>query len=251
MARQVPVPDVDDSGEMSVNIGTEGRQKWINHATGPGVRRRDFMRASGASLAVVTAGGGCSRRPRPPRSARRRPGPAAYLRRCGRDRAGPPFPLHKVALGDGLLKEKQERMLAFARAYDERKFLVLFNQVAGRPNPPGVTAPGRLGGRRPAERPLDRPLHDGAGPGCVGHRRSGDRRQAALGGHRAERLPGRAQAAGTTMHPGLPRRHPGGRRAAAGAAALRRLRRQPEHQHAGRPGTPSTRSCAACSTPTT
>jgi DUF1680 family protein len=53
-----------------------------------------------------------------------------------------PFALHKVTLGAGLLKEKQERMLAFARAYDERRFLVLFNQVAGRPNPPGVSVPG-------------------------------------------------------------------------------------------------------------
>ena len=59
-----------------------------------------------------------------------------------------PFPITQVALGPGLLKEKQDRMVAFARNYDERKFLVLFNQLAGRPNPSGVTPPISTSGPR-------------------------------------------------------------------------------------------------------
>ena len=46
-----------------------------------------------------------------------------------------PFQLNNVTLGAGLLKEKQDRMISFARGYDERRFLVLFNQLAGRPEP--------------------------------------------------------------------------------------------------------------------
>jgi hypothetical protein len=53
-----------------------------------------------------------------------------------------PFPLPTVRLGGGIFKEKQDRMLDFARQYDERRFLVLFNENAGRPNPPGVSPPG-------------------------------------------------------------------------------------------------------------
>jgi hypothetical protein len=53
-----------------------------------------------------------------------------------------PFQIDNVVLGAGLLKEKQDRMISFARGYDERRFLVLFNQLAGRPNPAGVSAPG-------------------------------------------------------------------------------------------------------------
>jgi DUF1680 family protein len=53
-----------------------------------------------------------------------------------------PFPLGDVRLGDGLLQTKRDRTKAFLRAYDERRFLVLFNNQAGRPNPPGVAAPG-------------------------------------------------------------------------------------------------------------
>lgn len=53
-----------------------------------------------------------------------------------------PFLLHEVALGRGLFQEKRDRIKAFIRAYDERRFLVLFNENAGRPNPPGVAVPG-------------------------------------------------------------------------------------------------------------
>ncbi|KAK5632780.1 hypothetical protein RRF57_008494 [Xylaria bambusicola] len=53
-----------------------------------------------------------------------------------------PFPLDQVRLGKGLLQEKRDRIKAFLRSYDERKFLVLFNNQAGRPNPSGVTPPG-------------------------------------------------------------------------------------------------------------
>jgi DUF1680 family protein len=53
-----------------------------------------------------------------------------------------PFPLRDVRLGAGLLQEKRDRVKAFLRAYDERRFLVLFNNQAGRPNPPGVSVPG-------------------------------------------------------------------------------------------------------------
>ena len=53
-----------------------------------------------------------------------------------------PFSLDQVRLGNGLLQEKRDRIKAFLRSYDERKFLVLFNNQAGRPNPSGVTPPG-------------------------------------------------------------------------------------------------------------
>ncbi|MFF5289712.1 beta-L-arabinofuranosidase domain-containing protein [Paractinoplanes globisporus] len=53
-----------------------------------------------------------------------------------------PFPLGDVRLGNGLLQTKRDRTKAFLRAYDERRFLVLFNNQAGRPNPAGVAVPG-------------------------------------------------------------------------------------------------------------
>ncbi|KAI0444123.1 hypothetical protein F4803DRAFT_280088 [Xylaria telfairii] len=53
-----------------------------------------------------------------------------------------PFRLDQVQLGSGLLQEKRDRIKAFIQSYDERKFLVLFNNQAGRPNPSGVTPPG-------------------------------------------------------------------------------------------------------------
>ncbi|RWA14070.1 hypothetical protein EKO27_g1034 [Xylaria grammica] len=53
-----------------------------------------------------------------------------------------PFALNQVQLGDGLLQEKRDRIKSFLRSYDERKFLVLFNNQAGRSNPQGVTPPG-------------------------------------------------------------------------------------------------------------
>lgn len=53
-----------------------------------------------------------------------------------------PFELSEVRLGNGLLQEKRDRMKNFLRQYDERRFLVLFNNQAGRPNPAGVSVPG-------------------------------------------------------------------------------------------------------------
>ncbi|KAI0876475.1 hypothetical protein GGS24DRAFT_227710 [Hypoxylon argillaceum] len=53
-----------------------------------------------------------------------------------------PFRLDQVSLGNGLMQEKRDRIKAFIRSYDERKFLVLFNNQAGRANPKGVTPPG-------------------------------------------------------------------------------------------------------------
>ena len=53
-----------------------------------------------------------------------------------------PFRLDQVQLGDGLLQEKRDRMKSFLREYDERRFLILFNDQAGRPNPEGLRVPG-------------------------------------------------------------------------------------------------------------
>ncbi|KAK7187690.1 hypothetical protein DPSP01_004525 [Paraphaeosphaeria sporulosa] len=53
-----------------------------------------------------------------------------------------PFRLDQVQLGNGLLQEKRDRIKEFVQAYDERRFLVLFNNQAGRPNPDGVEVPG-------------------------------------------------------------------------------------------------------------
>jgi DUF1680 family protein len=108
------------------------------------MRRRDFMHASaGASLAAVTAGGllKASAAHAAPDAAAGPGSPAPYVG-AGSTAAIRPFQINRVTLGPGLLKEKQDRMIAFARGYDERRFLVLFNQLAGRPNPPGVNAPG-------------------------------------------------------------------------------------------------------------
>ncbi|GIH25297.1 hypothetical protein Aph01nite_36070 [Acrocarpospora phusangensis] len=61
---------------------------------------------------------------------------------AGSNTAVRPFWLHEVGLNAGLLQEKRDRMKAFLQAFDERRFLVLFNNQAGRPNPAGVTVPG-------------------------------------------------------------------------------------------------------------
>ncbi len=53
-----------------------------------------------------------------------------------------PFGLREVRLGNGLLQEKRDRIKNFLLQYDHRRFLVLFNNQAGRPNPPGVSLPG-------------------------------------------------------------------------------------------------------------
>jgi DUF1680 family protein len=106
------------------------------------MRRRDFVRASAVSFGAVAAGGALA----PLRSAQAAPAVAAdglprYVG-AGSNAAVRPFRLYDVTLGEGLFKEKRERILNFARQYDQRRFLVLFNNTAGRPNPPGVQVPG-------------------------------------------------------------------------------------------------------------
>ncbi|EOO02510.1 putative secreted protein [Phaeoacremonium minimum UCRPA7] len=53
-----------------------------------------------------------------------------------------PFRLDQVRLGGGLLQEKRDRIKTYLQHYDERRFLVLFNNQAGRPNPDDVEVPG-------------------------------------------------------------------------------------------------------------
>ena len=49
-----------------------------------------------------------------------------------------PFALAAVQLGDGLFQEKRDRMKNFLANFDERRFLVPFNDNVGLPNPAGV-----------------------------------------------------------------------------------------------------------------
>src|SRR4051794_22376228 len=111
----------------------------------PGMRRRDFVRASaGASLGVMTAGGlfkAAEAAAAPGPGAAGGPGSLAPYVGAGSTAAIRPFPLTQVALGPGLLKEKQDRMISFARGYDERRVLGLVNPLAGRPNPAGGHPP--------------------------------------------------------------------------------------------------------------
>ncbi|MDG4798030.1 beta-L-arabinofuranosidase domain-containing protein [Micromonospora sp. WMMD1082] len=112
------------------------------------VSRRHVLRASAIGAAAVTAVGalpaatahaaaptGITPGPAWPAAIPNDPGPGgtAPVR---------PFPLRDVTLGDGLLQEKRDRMKHYLRQFDERRFLVLFNEQAGRPNPPGVPVPG-------------------------------------------------------------------------------------------------------------
>lgn len=53
-----------------------------------------------------------------------------------------PFPLPEVQLGDGMLREKSDRIRAWLESFDERRFLILFNEQAGRSNPDGMAVPG-------------------------------------------------------------------------------------------------------------
>lgn len=53
-----------------------------------------------------------------------------------------PFRLDQVALGDGMLQEKRDMILGFLREYDERRFLILFNEQTNRTNPGGIEVPG-------------------------------------------------------------------------------------------------------------
>src|SRR4051812_46925103 len=95
------------------------------------LKRRDFMRASAAAVATVAAAGSL------PEARAETLGSAAnqdlppYV---GAGATAPvrPFTLRQVSLGTGLFQEKRDRMKNFIRSYDERRFLVLFNNNAGR-----------------------------------------------------------------------------------------------------------------------
>ena len=114
----------------------------------PSVNRRQLLQASAVGVAAAagagvlpaaaahaatetaTATGPTPLSPTPPEPG---PGGTAPVR---------PFQLRDVTLGNGLLQQKRDRTKDYLRQFDERRFLVLFNNQAGRPNPPGVAVPG-------------------------------------------------------------------------------------------------------------
>lgn len=112
----------------------------------PGLSRRTFVRASAIGAAAVAASQAI------PAAAAAAAGPvaaadldaqvAAPYVGAGSNAPVRPFWLHEVKLGTGLLQEKRDRMKAFLQAYDERRFLMHFNDQAGRPNPAGLQEPG-------------------------------------------------------------------------------------------------------------
>jgi uncharacterized protein len=105
------------------------------------MRRRDFVRASAASIGAIAVGTRLNAT-QPAEAVAPAAGALPPYVGAGSNAAVRPFPIYRVHLGEGLFKEKRERILNFARNYDQRRFLVLYNQTAGRPNPPGVTVPG-------------------------------------------------------------------------------------------------------------
>ncbi|WP_426512029.1 beta-L-arabinofuranosidase domain-containing protein [Dactylosporangium sp. McL0621] len=97
------------------------------------IKRRTLLQASAlgaATAALAPELSGAAAAAVPPQPG---PGGTAPVR---------PFQLGEVKLGGGLFQEKRDRTKAFLRAYDERRFLVLFNNQAGRANPAGVAVPG-------------------------------------------------------------------------------------------------------------
>ncbi|WP_144122674.1 beta-L-arabinofuranosidase domain-containing protein [Catellatospora sichuanensis] len=109
------------------------------------VNRRQLLQASALSAVTVTGATVL-----PASATRAAPATAsAALAAAGPPGLGPgatapvrPFELHEVRLGSGLLQEKRDRMKNYLLQYDHRRFLVLFNNQAGRPNPPEVPVPG-------------------------------------------------------------------------------------------------------------
>ncbi|MEU6207237.1 beta-L-arabinofuranosidase domain-containing protein [Micromonospora musae] len=111
------------------------------------VNRRQLLQASAVGAAAVA---GVSAVPTAAAAApETAPVAGAELLRPAAPDPGPggtapvrPFQLRDVKLGNGLLQEKRDRTKDYLRQYDERRFLVLFNNQAGRPNPAGVAVPG-------------------------------------------------------------------------------------------------------------
>ena len=106
------------------------------------MKRRDFLRASAAGAAAAAVSESLTMTP--VQAAPTAQTALALPPYVGAGSNAPirPFSLWDVSLGNGLFREKRDRMLNFARLYDHRRFLVLFNNNAGRPNPPGLTPPG-------------------------------------------------------------------------------------------------------------
>ena len=99
------------------------------------VTRRDFLGMSAVGVAATTMAAPLVRAPRAQAaSARALAGDVA----AGSTAPVRPFPLSVVRLGDGLFQEKRDRMKNFISQFDDRRFLVLFNNNVGLPNPPGV-----------------------------------------------------------------------------------------------------------------
>ncbi|WP_034272539.1 beta-L-arabinofuranosidase domain-containing protein, partial [Actinospica robiniae] len=107
------------------------------------IGRRELLRAT-AAAAATTAFGGSVLGAAPGAQAA---GTAAGLSLpvyVGAGSTAPvrPFALQAVQLGASVFQEKRDRMKAFIAAFDERRFLVPFNQNCGRPNPAGVAVVG-------------------------------------------------------------------------------------------------------------
>jgi uncharacterized protein len=103
------------------------------------VTRRHFLEMSAVGVAAATI--------KPPfaqASTAHAGGAQALARDVSAGSTAPvrPFPLAAVRLGDGLFQEKRDRMKNFLANFDTRRFLVLFNDNVGLPNPPGVEVVG-------------------------------------------------------------------------------------------------------------
>ncbi len=108
-----------------------------------GMSRRNFVRTSAIGVALAATANGVQTGVAEAATANVTESLAGipYVG-AGSNTAVRPFWLHQITLNAGLLQEKRDRMKAFLGAFDERRFLFLFNNQAGRPNPAGVTAPG-------------------------------------------------------------------------------------------------------------
>jgi DUF1680 family protein len=110
------------------------------------VKRRDFMRASAFGVAAAATAGALpeARAATPAETQRARALAQDLPPYVGAGSTAPvrPFTLPQVSLGEGLFQEKRDLIKNFIEQYDERRFLVLFNNTAGRPNAPGVEVPG-------------------------------------------------------------------------------------------------------------